>query len=101
MIVREGSYNSIRHAQPKKVRLTVKFEQERFVTKIVDDGCGFDVNALSRISENHDGLIGMRERVGCIGGTFALVSAIGKGTELTIEAPRRAIVSAAAFEIVL
>ena len=101
MIAREGLYNSIRHAQPSKVRLTVKFEQGKLAIRIVDDGCGFDVNALSRKPENHYGLIGMRERVERIGGTFTLKSAIGEGTDITVEVPAKGIVSVPASETAL
>jgi signal transduction histidine kinase len=79
----------------------VKFEQEKLVIRIVDDGCGFDVKALSRNPENHYGLLGMRERVERIGGTFTLKSAIGQGTDINVEVPRKAIVSMPASETAL
>jgi len=90
MIAREGLYNSIRHAQPSKIQLTVKFEAEKCTVKILDDGSGFDPDSLSHLPENHYGLIGMRERVERIDGRFTLHSRIGAGTEIIVEVPRKA-----------
>jgi signal transduction histidine kinase len=91
MIAREGLYNSIRHAHPKKIQLTVEFEGEKCTFKIMDDGSGFDVRSLSKMPENHYGLLGIQERVERIHGTFNLQSAIGAGTQIAIEVPRKAI----------
>jgi ligand-binding sensor domain-containing protein/signal transduction histidine kinase len=101
MIAREGLYNSIRHAQPHKIRLTVEFEAGKCTLRIVDDGCGFDVDILSRAPQNHYGLLGMRERAKRIGGRFTVLSAIGVGTEITVEVPRKATISTPASEITL
>ena len=92
MIAREGLYNSIRHAHPKKIRLTVEFAEEKCTLRIMDDGSGFDVRSLSELPENHYGLLGMQERVERIDGKFHLQSAIGVGTEISIEVPRKAII---------
>jgi ligand-binding sensor domain-containing protein/signal transduction histidine kinase len=101
MIAREGLYNSIRHAQPNKIRLTVEFEPEKCTLRIADDGCGFDVDVLSHAPQNHYGLLGMRERAERIGGRFTLLSAIGVGTEITVEVPRKAIIATPVSEIAL
>ena len=95
MIAREGLYNAIRHAQPSKIELRVNFEPDKCTLRIVDDGSGFDVNVLTRVPENHYGLLGMRERVERIHGRFTLDSTIGKGTEIKVEIHRRALVTAA------
>ncbi|HYT20466.1 MAG TPA: two-component regulator propeller domain-containing protein [Candidatus Polarisedimenticolia bacterium] len=95
MIAREGLYNAIRHAQPSRIELRVNFEPDRCTLKIVDDGSGFDVRVLTQAPERHYGLLGMRERVERVHGRFILDSTIGKGTEITVEIPRRAVASAA------
>jgi ligand-binding sensor domain-containing protein/signal transduction histidine kinase len=89
MIVREGLYNSIRHAQPSKIQLKVEFAAARCTVRIVDDGSGFDPASLSHLAQNHYGLIGMRERVERIEGRFGLHSRVGAGTEITVEVPRK------------
>ena len=101
MIAREGLYNSIRHAHPGHIRLAVEFGEEKCTLKIVDDGSGFDVQALSEKPENHYGLLGMRERVERIDGEFDLQSSLGVGTQITVEVPRKAISTTPISEITL
>lgn len=88
MVAREALYNSVRHAQPKNVALSVAFKTDKCCVSVRDDGSGFDPAALSRLPETHYGLIGIRERVERIGGKFSLHSAVGAGTDLRIEVPR-------------
>jgi signal transduction histidine kinase len=89
MVAREALYNSVRHARPKKVELAVAFEEDKCLLRVQDDGSGFDPAELSRLPENHYGLIGIKERVERIGGKFSLHSEAGVGTDLCIEVPRR------------
>jgi signal transduction histidine kinase len=88
MVAREALYNSIRHAQPKKVELSVSFEGNKCRVGVRDDGSGFDPAIVSRLPEHHYGLLGIKERVERIGGRFHLQSALGFGTDLSIEVPR-------------
>jgi len=88
MVAREAIYNSVRHAQPKTVELSLRFEDDKCRVGVRDDGSGFDPAMLSRLPEHHYGLIGIRERVERIGGKFSLHSAVGVGTDLSIEVPR-------------
>jgi len=90
MIVREALYNSVRHGHPHQVQLQARFEKNRLVVQVRDDGCGFDSENVSSPSATHYGLIGMRERVHRLGGKFALNSRTGKGTELVIQISRKA-----------
>jgi len=94
MVAREGLYNSVRHAHPKKVDLSISFEEDKCCVRVRDDGSGFDPAGLSRLPENHYGLIGIKERVERIGGKFSLRSKVGVGTDLCIEVPRRSGTSA-------
>lgn len=88
MIAREALYNSARHAQPSRVHLLVSFDQTCCTVVVHDDGVGFDANAPSN-GGNHYGLIGMRERVDRLGGTFTLTSHAGTGTNVTVKIPRK------------
>jgi len=101
MIAREALYNAIRHAQSKEVRLTVEFEEDQCNFRIADDGRGFEMKKLSDGSDEHYGLLGIRERVERIGGKFTLHSTIGTGTEITIEVPRKTATSTPVSEITL
>jgi len=89
MVAREAVYNSVKHAQPKEVRILVQFADDRIQMRVVDDGCGFDPSkALLAVGE-HFGLVGMRERTERLGGRFEIRSTLGKGTELLVEVPVR------------
>lgn len=101
MIAREALYNAIRHAQPKEIHVTVRFEDDKCHLKIADDGCGFNLKNLSDLPDDHYGLLGIRERVERIGGTLGLSSTVGSGTEMTIEVPRKAATASPMSQITL
>jgi len=52
----------------------------------VDDGRGFDVKSAEERRPGM-GLFSMRERVGLVNGTLALVSARGRGTRVVATVP--------------
>jgi signal transduction histidine kinase len=59
---------------------------------ITDDGIGFDVAAQDAQPatpiDRHLGLMSMRERAAEVGGTLALRSARGGGTDILVTVPR-------------
>ncbi|MGF2412062.1 MAG: ATP-binding protein, partial [Ferruginibacter sp.] len=58
---------------------------DEILVTIEDDGKGFDaVAAQSKISF---GILGMKERILSLNGTFQLISVIGKGTKIAIALP--------------
>ena len=88
--VQEGLTNIGRHAQAARVHVDIQREGGTIQCSVRDDGVGFGVSeALSRRGERGIGLIGIRERVGALGGTLAIRSAPGQGTELLITIPLR------------
>ncbi len=52
---------------------------------VQDDGKGFE---LESVRDGGLGLIGMRERVGLLGGRLTVESSDGAGTMLKVEVPR-------------
>ena len=56
---------------------------------VEDDGCGFDVKAAMKNAETEQrlGLLGMKERVALVGGSFPIESAPGRGTTLYVRIP--------------
>jgi signal transduction histidine kinase len=52
---------------------------------VIDDGPGFDLRAA--MEKGRLGLAGMRERVEVLGGTFELVSGLGRGTTVRASLP--------------
>jgi signal transduction histidine kinase len=89
-VVQEGLTNIVKHAQrPSDVSVVIRRQDATLQLIIEDNGCGFDVGALSAKTGNHKignhrglGLDGMRERLSLIGGTLEVESAIGAGTTI-------------------
>jgi signal transduction histidine kinase len=79
-IAQEALHNTLKHAKAKAFRATLKYFRDRAEFNLADDGRGFE------IGEPHDGygLIGIRERVNAMKGSFSLQSGPGKGTEISI-----------------
>lgn len=86
-IVQETLTNVARHSQAARVWVQLEREDSTVRVSIEDDGQGFDVEETLQSQEHSLGLLGMRERVELIGGSFHLESAPGSGTRLRIEAP--------------
>ena len=83
-IVQEALTNVLKHAEA--TRVTVRLSQtEKVVALIVqDNGKGFE---LESVRDGGLGLIGMRERVGLLGGRLTVESSEGAGTMLKAEVP--------------
>ncbi|MGO4879294.1 MAG: two-component regulator propeller domain-containing protein [Bryobacteraceae bacterium] len=90
MVAREAVYNALRHGHPHEVALSFHFQRGKVRMSVQDDGCGFEPDEVLPQAGGHFGLIGMRERTERLGGSFAVRSAPGKGTELCVEVPVRA-----------
>ena len=85
-IVQEALTNCARHSEARSVQINLASEDERYVVRIVDDGKGFTLSRRARGL----GLIGIEERVTGMGGSLALKSAPGAGTDILVTIPLRA-----------
>ncbi len=88
-VVQEALTNAARHAQANRVHIHLKCKGATVAAFIEDDGQGFDVQEVAGLEapERGAGLLGMRERVASLGGSFRIQSRPGQGTRLTIEIP--------------
>jgi signal transduction histidine kinase len=86
-IGQEALTNSVKHAGAAHIRLELEFEPKSVRLKVRDDGRGFDVSGQLALGGGRLGLLGMRERVGQIGGHLSIRSEPGSGTEITVEVP--------------
>jgi signal transduction histidine kinase len=88
-VFQEAVLNAQRHAAARRLEVTLRFEPERVVLLVTDDGCGFAVpQHLSQlVAANHFGLAGLRERVELLGGTLAVQSAPGQGCRVEARIP--------------
>ena len=89
MVAREALHNAVRHGQASEVRLHVTFREQECVIQVNDNGVGFDAAHVLASPNGHYGLVGMRERVQRLGGTFDLSSRCGEGTNLSFRVPRK------------
>ena len=87
-VAQEALTNVARHAKASRVEVSILGPNGIISMKIKDNGKGFDVDGASS-AQNHNrlGLLGMRERVEMIGGTFCVESAPGKPTTIHVEIP--------------
>jgi signal transduction histidine kinase len=82
-IGREAIVNSVRHADPRQILLSVEYEAKRVTLLVEDRGQGFE-------AEQHThgfGLRGMEKRARSIGAQLAITSQPGVGTRVRVTAP--------------
>ncbi len=83
--VQETLSNSARHASGAHRSVTCRVGPSGVEVAVQDDGPGFDPGQTGMLSdEGGQGLIGLRDRVESIGGTFDIRSAPGQGTTVRI-----------------
>lgn len=85
-VAQEALTNVARHAKASEVAVTIKKWTNGVEMKIKDNGKSFEVQRvlLARGSKRL-GLLGMRERVEMVGGTFGVESVLGQGTTITVQ----------------
>jgi signal transduction histidine kinase len=89
-VAQEALTNVDKHAEASSVRVSVRRLRGAVQMDIHDDGKSFPIErALSGIRTKRLGLIGMRERVEMVGGTFMIESAPGRGTTVCAKIPFR------------
>lgn len=84
-VVQEALTNVARHAGADRVQVLCHHEPDRIVVHVVDEGSGFDPEAVDLGAST--GLSGMRERAVLVGGTFAVTAEAGMGTRVTASIP--------------
>ena len=87
----EALNNILKHAAATEVSVLLQVNAEQVTLIVEDNGHGFDAENMPPRDNDAPpgglGLIGIRERVSLIGGTFSLESSRGEGTTLYIRAP--------------
>jgi two-component system, NarL family, sensor histidine kinase DegS len=87
-VAQEGLTNVARHAHASRVEVSIQRLPKAVYMHIKDNGRAFEVERMWHARKSqHLGLLGMRERVEMIGGTFTIESAPGKGTTLQTHIP--------------
>jgi signal transduction histidine kinase len=82
-VCQEALANARKHAAARQVSVRLCYADGVVRLTVADDGGGFDIDLVN----GGYGLHGMRERVRQVGGTIQVRSAVGAGTEISVEVP--------------
>jgi signal transduction histidine kinase len=89
-VAQEALTNVARHSQASRVDVTIERLPGAVRMKIKDDGKSFDVDRMLHAKRRRRlGILGMRERVEMVQGTFSIASARGQGTTILACMPFR------------
>jgi signal transduction histidine kinase len=80
-VIQEALTNAYRHAGGIGQQVQIHCEADDLIIEVSDQGPGFD-GAQIALSDEHLGLVGMRERVESLGGLFYIASEPGRGTQV-------------------
>ena len=86
-IAHEALHNAVRHAAARHVVVRLDGRGPVLKVEVVDDGEGFDPDD-PELRSHHLGLTSMEERARELGATLELQSTLGRGTRISLEAPR-------------
>jgi signal transduction histidine kinase len=81
--------NIIKHANARNVMITLEYDADHVSLYIRDDGKGFDVYKLEKVTPRGkgSGVFGMKERVELLGGHYSVKSMLGQGTTVSVKLP--------------
>ncbi len=89
-IVQEALSNVRKHANARRISVSLASEGGGIRARVRDDGVGFDPEAARSPSPGHLGLDSMRERARIAGGWWRVTSTPGRGTKVECWIPVRA-----------
>ncbi len=87
-VVQEGLNNIAKHSKASAVEITLEQNAGKISMSIADNGIGMQVAKVSESAESF-GILGMKERVLALNGTFGIGGGLAGGTEIRIEIPLR------------
>jgi signal transduction histidine kinase len=87
-VVQEALHNAEKHARAQGVIISLVQRRDELEIYVDDDGCGLDGGDLERWKTGaHLGILGMRERVAALEGSFAVGTAPEGGTRVEVRLP--------------
>jgi signal transduction histidine kinase len=94
-IAAEALRNAFRHAQATRVEVEIRYDDGQVRLRVRDNGRGIDPAVLASLQvKGHYGLPGIQERAATIGGTLAVWSEPGTGTEVELCIPAATVYAA-------
>ena len=87
-VVQEALTNVAKHARATLAKVSIKQIGTNVALEVVDNGKSFRVREVLFSKKNKRlGVLGMRERVEMVDGSFLMESAVGKGTQISVRIP--------------
>ncbi|MDD4570675.1 MAG: histidine kinase, partial [Tepidanaerobacteraceae bacterium] len=87
-IIQEVLTNVKKHSKAKNAVVKLEFGDEKVNLVVTDDGIGFETSKKDgKFTEQHFGLMTIKERVSLLNGTFAIESAPSQGTKIFVTIP--------------
>jgi len=86
-IIQESMNNALKHSKATEITIDLSLLKKSLKLEFSDNGVGFDKKILKNTKQF--GLIGIKERIQSLKGTFDLQTSPSKGTSLIILIPRR------------
>lgn len=83
LIAKEAVTNAVRHSKATELLLNLSADKKYLYLKVQDNGKGFHIETLTRMN----GLTNMRIRAEKAGGTFTILSEVGKGATINATIP--------------
>jgi PAS domain S-box-containing protein len=86
-IIREAITNARKHADTKRLRVSITTADDQVKVEVRDWGIGFNYNPLVTSSRRSTGLLSMRKRAEVMQGVCDIQSSPGQGTAVCVEIP--------------
>jgi PAS domain S-box-containing protein len=87
-IAAEALHNAFKHAEARRIIVTIHYEALQFRLTVRDDGKGMGPEtSAGHEASGHFGLSGMRERTAVVRGRLEVRSELGAGTEIELQVP--------------
>ncbi len=84
-IGQEAVSNAMRHAEPSRILVLLKYEADALSLSVHDNGRGFQGSLSGAAKHGHFGIPVMEERARKLGGTLRLQTSAEVGTEVTVK----------------
>jgi ligand-binding sensor domain-containing protein len=84
---RQAIANALLHANARKIHVLLSYGERHLEIRVQDNGCGINEETLNLRRPGHYGIAGMQERAERLGGSIAIRSRMGEGTEVNLTVP--------------
>jgi len=86
-MIQESMNNALKHSKASEIIIALSLLKQNLKLEFYDNGIGFDKKILTNTKQF--GLVGIKERVQSLKGTFELQTSPSNGTKLIILIPIR------------